>query len=182
MYNAIGFYTFFIFMVSYLRHYTHFSLASIYTINTLSILVLMGFMPISGMLSDRFSPKTVIITMAILMAILLYPLFYLLTLNQLWLVVIAILCIAIVFGLTQGSLPGVFANLFPMEVRASGLSISFNISNAIFGGTAPYFATWIIGHTGSYHGLLNYIILAAILFVVTAIYLSRDLLNGAGSA
>jgi MHS family proline/betaine transporter-like MFS transporter len=39
--------------------------------------------------------------------------------------------------------------IFPSRVRYAGFSIGFNISVAVFGGTAPYAATYLIAATGS---------------------------------
>ena len=40
------------------------------------------------------------------------------------------------------------AEMFPAEVRAMGVGLSYAIANAIFGGTAEYVALWFksIGH------------------------------------
>lgn len=38
--------------------------------------------------------------------------------------------------------------MFPMKTRFSGIAIGYNISLAIFGGTAPMVSTWLIHKTG----------------------------------
>ena len=48
-----------------------------------------------------------------------------------------------------GTLPTFLCELFPTRVRFSGFALSFNAANALFGGTAPLIATWLIGATGS---------------------------------
>jgi MHS family proline/betaine transporter-like MFS transporter len=41
------------------------------------------------------------------------------------------------------------AELFPTPVRYTGFALSFNMANALLGGTAPFVATWLIAVTGS---------------------------------
>ena len=41
------------------------------------------------------------------------------------------------------------AELFATRVRSSGYSIGYNVSVAMFGGTAPYVATWLVARTGN---------------------------------
>lgn len=41
------------------------------------------------------------------------------------------------------------AEMFPTMIRYSGFAVSFNLANALFGGTASFMATLLIGITGS---------------------------------
>jgi Sugar (and other) transporter. len=51
--------------------------------------------------------------------------------------------------LNDGTLPSFLAEMFPTRVRYSGFAVSFNLSNALFGGTAPFVATLLIATSGS---------------------------------
>jgi MFS transporter, MHS family, alpha-ketoglutarate permease len=44
------------------------------------------------------------------------------------------------------------AELFPMDVRALGVGLSYALANALFGGTAEYMALWFksIGHESAF--------------------------------
>jgi MHS family proline/betaine transporter-like MFS transporter len=46
-------------------------------------------------------------------------------------------------------------------VRSSGLSVAYNFAVTIFGGFAPFIATWLIGVTGSKLAPSFYLIAAA---------------------
>jgi MHS family proline/betaine transporter-like MFS transporter len=48
----------------------------------------------------------------------------------------------------SGVLPSLMAELFPTETRGVGMSVSYSISVTIFGGFAPFVATWLIAETG----------------------------------
>lgn len=55
---------------------------------------------------------------------------------------------------------------FPTTVRATGISLSFNFTIAIFGGMAPFAATWLIGKTGSVTSPAWYLMFAALVSLV----------------
>ena len=66
---------------------------------------------------------------------------------------LTIVLVEVVFGLVltmnDGTLPVFLSEIFPTSVRYSGFAFSFNSANALFGGTAPLVATWLIAVTDS---------------------------------
>jgi MFS transporter, MHS family, proline/betaine transporter len=75
--------------------------------------------------------------------------------------------VLMVFGLLQGSGPGLLAGLFPVSVRSTGMAISYNIGVTVFGGFAPLTVTSLIATTGNKLVPAFYIIAAAVLSMVT---------------
>ena len=61
------------------------------------------------------------------------------------------------------------AELFATRVRSSGYSIGYNVSVAMFGGTAPYVATWLVARTGNDLAPAFYVIAAAIITLATVL-------------
>ena len=61
------------------------------------------------------------------------------------------------------------AELFSTRVRSSGYSIGYNTSVAIFGGTAPYVATWLVARTGSNLAPALYVVAAAVVTLLTVL-------------
>jgi len=51
-------------------------------------------------------------------------------------------------------------------VRYSGFAFSFNSANALFGGTAPFVATWLISTSGSKLAPAWYLVGAAIIALI----------------
>ena len=49
----------------------------------------------------------------------------------------------------DGTLSSYLTETFPTSVRFTGFAFSFNLANAIFGGTASFIATGLIALTGS---------------------------------
>jgi MHS family proline/betaine transporter-like MFS transporter len=66
--------------------------------------------------------------------------------------------------------------MFPTRVRYSGFAVSFNLSNALFGGTAPMMATLLIAATANDLAPAFYLVAAAVISLV-AVALSRETSN-----
>ena len=73
-------------------------------------------------------------------------------------------------SLYAGACPAAYAELFPTRVRYTALSIGYNSAVAIFGGFAPYVATWLIQETGNPLAPAFYVITAA---AITFVILTR---------
>jgi MHS family proline/betaine transporter-like MFS transporter len=85
-----------------------------------------------------------------------------------------VLLVQIVFALTvalfSGPGPAAIAEIFPTESRTTWMSTGYSLAVAIFGGFAPYVATWLIGATGSPLSPTFYLIGAAL--ISTAVILA----------
>lgn len=54
---------------------------------------------------------------------------------------------AVVMACFLGGLPAAMAEMFPRNARMTAYSVAFNIQIALFGGTPPLVATYLIGYT-----------------------------------
>ncbi|MEE2908013.1 MAG: MFS transporter, partial [Planctomycetota bacterium] len=55
---------------------------------------------------------------------------------------------ALILGTMQGVYPAKLSELFPTATRFTGTSIAYNVCFAVFGGTFPFIATWLVHATG----------------------------------
>jgi MHS family proline/betaine transporter-like MFS transporter len=60
--------------------------------------------------------------------------------------------------------------IIPTRVRYTSMSVGYNTAVAIFGGFAPFIATWLVSATGSVYSPAAYLIGAA---VITGIVVLR---------
>lgn len=130
------FYTVTVFMKTYVVDlgYSH-DQSSV--ISSIILITLMICFPISAYISDKIGRKPIIVWSSVVMIIALYPIFYgLHTMNYLTAILSQIIFSAIL-GFYMGPVPTILVELFPTRVRFSGVAISYNLSVAIFGGTAP---------------------------------------------
>ena len=70
------------------------------------------------------------------------------------------------------------SELFPVETRATGLSFSYSVSVTIFGGFAPFIATWLIAETGDKLSPSYYLMATAILSMAAIVAAGRRLARG----
>ena len=73
----------------------------------------------------------------------------------------------------SGVLPSLLSEQFPLETRAIGVSLSFSAAVSIFGGFAPFVATWLIAQTGCPLPPSYYLIFAALLSLGALIAIRR---------
>jgi metabolite-proton symporter len=96
---------------------------------------------ISGVLSDRFSPRAVLIGGCISVMALAGPLMAPMMQSGSIVIVFAYLSLALLcMGLAYGPLGAWLPSLFPTRVRYTGVSIAFHVATIIGGGVAPYFS------------------------------------------
>lgn len=78
-----------------------------------------------------------------------------------------------IFAVFQGflvTIPPIFlSHLFPIEVRLTGVALSYNISFVLFGGVTPIVVTSVIEKTGMIYFTPVLVLLVSILFVAWAI-------------
>ena len=101
----------------------------------------MAFIFGMGHLSDKFGRKKMLIIACVSFIVLTVPAFMLLNTAQFFtvLAVELVLCLALTY-LTE---------TFPTAVRYTGFALSFNLANALFGGSASFISTALIAATGS---------------------------------
>lgn len=105
----------------------------------------------AGLLSDRFGRRPVMLTGAVLVVLLAVPLLNLLQDPGVSPTVkgAAVWGAGAVVGLMAGPGPAMLAELFPTNVRCTGLGLAYALSNAVFSGCAGLIITETIERTGS---------------------------------
>lgn len=160
---GVGIYTLFIWMPTYLTHIVKPPVDHALLVNTLAMILLITLMPMAGRLSDRLGYKPVLVGVMIATAVLVYPLFAWIDTSALIAVIVAQVIFSIINGFLQGPTPIAMASQFPVKLRYSAMAIGYNTSMAIFGGTAPLIATWLIKETGHLASPAWYLAIVAIL-------------------
>ena len=167
--HNVGFYIVFTYMSTYFPTYLGFSTTAAFVSTMLAGVVAMALIPPLGALSDRVGRKPLLLTASVLFAVLAYPLFALMNMDNLTLAVSAHVVFAIIEALFVCCSLAAGAELFTTRVRSGGLGIGYNFSVAIFGGTAPYVATFLIDRTGNPLSPSYYVIFAAVVTLITVL-------------
>lgn len=165
--HGVGFYTFYVFLPTYLTKVTALPLATALTINTACMAVMAVLIPIMGKWSDRVGPRWLLASGAAGLALGTVLFFSWFTSGQVGLIVITQLLITVFVAAYMGPFFAIVAILFPVAHRYTGLSISYNIASALFGGTAPLVATVLMEQSGSALAPGWYVTLCAGLSLIT---------------
>jgi len=116
----------------------------------ISGLVTLIGVPYVGKLADRVGPAAVMTVATVSAIVLAWPMFKILVGNP---SVLALTVVQLILGILLafyfGPLPALLAEMFPTNLRATGMSVSYNIGVTVFGGFAPLILTWLIAQTGS---------------------------------
>ncbi|MBV9459063.1 MAG: MFS transporter [Bradyrhizobium sp.] len=134
-----------------------------------------------GWLADRYGGYRTFFLFTTISALISYPFFaFVLAEPSFGRLFLAQFVVLMVFGLLQGSGPGLLAGLFPVEVRSTGMAIAYNVGVTVFGGFAPLTVTWLIDTTGSKLVPAYYIIAAGVLSIVVVASTYRRVPQGGG--
>ncbi len=145
--GSAGFYMMFIYLTSYLH--TEFGMAEgmALEINSISMLALLFCSLGWAWVSDQIGRKPVLLISSIGCLLLTFPLFKLIQHETAWFVFLGQLGFAVLIGATLGASTAVMVENTRQAYRCSAVSLAYNITLAIFGGTTPMVATWLIEET-----------------------------------
>jgi MHS family proline/betaine transporter-like MFS transporter len=171
--SSVGFFTVFVYLPGYLSNVAGLPLHSAMLINWLGTIVVGVVIPPVGFLSDRVGRKPPILFAAAALLVLSYPLFWLLALGDFTLCLVAACTFAGLLATLVSPLYALLVELFKTRARYTALSLGFNIATALFGGSAPLLATWLVAQTGDARSPGLYLMLSAGATVLV-LWLIRD--------
>lgn len=136
----------------------------------------MLFSPVVGHLSDRLGRTRIMLVSAVLLLVLIYPVFVYLVAHPDF-ETLMIVQIALGFLMTGyfGALPGLLSEIFPVQTRTTGMSLAYNLAVTCFGGFGPFIIAWLIGVTGSRLAPSFYMMFAAVVSLFALIAARRKL-------
>ncbi|HHT0594232.1 TPA: MFS transporter [Legionella anisa] len=136
--------------------------------NFIALLVLTLLIPLMGLLSDYFGRKPIFLLGALGIFIFIYPLFILFSSGIWWQILLGEIVLAIILAPLNAAVPTMLAEMFPTAIRASGVSIGYNIGQAVFGGTIPLVSLTLVELTGNKYAPAFYILFWVIIAIIAA--------------
>jgi len=101
--------------------------------------------------------------------------------SEKWKLIFLVFLLEFIFTLSYGPLAAFIVEMFPLKIRYTSISLPYHFGYGIFGGMAPYFATYLVEKANEankpdyYLAGLNYpILLMSINLVIGLIYLKEN--------
>jgi len=141
---AAGFYLIFVYVVTMVEQIDGMPAHPALEINTLSMLVLIVATPCFGVLSDRIGRKRVLLAALAGLVLFSWPLFRLLLSPHFLTVLLGQSMFALIVAAWFGTIEAALVEMFRSRTRCTALSISYNTAFAVFGGTAPMVAIYLV--------------------------------------
>ncbi|WP_216901678.1 MFS transporter [Nocardia alni] len=140
-------YTLLSYQPTYLESTIHISDSTTTAMVLVGQLVMMVFLPLSGALSDRVGRRPMWLVSLVGLGVLAVPMYWLMGQGIGW-AIVGFIVLGLLFVPQLSTISATFPAIFPTQVRYAGFALSYNLSTAIFGGTAPYIDQAVIDATG----------------------------------
>ncbi len=148
---------------------------------TAALVVFMLLQPLFGALSDRIGRRNNMLAFAGLMMVCNVPLLSALGTVTQPLAAFALIVTALAIISFYTAISGlVKAELFPMQVRALAVGLSYAVGNALFGGTAEAVALWFKqrGTESAFYWYVTVMLVIALITAITMPHVKNDAARG----
>ena len=127
-------------------------------VTTLSLLTFMIVVPLAAWASDRLGRKRLLVAGMTACLVLAFPLVSWMHRGDTLGIAAGQMLFAALLALYMASIPAAMCEMFPHHVRVSAVSVGYGLAYAVFGGTGPAIAVWLIGATGDELAFVWYLI------------------------
>lgn len=141
------YYLSFVYMTTFLTTNLHFSITKASMMMTCFIASMIVLVPLSGLLCDYLGRRKLLLFNAGFITLIAIPGFYLILHNNLIVILFVIGIFTLASSLEQATTCVAAVENYPMPARYTGLSFSYNVGMAIFGGATPLICEWLINKT-----------------------------------
>ena len=172
--QGVGFYAAFVYAVTYINEIDGLPEEIAFDLNTASMALLLVFLPLAAILCDRIGRKPLLIAGCGILAFGALPLFELMHSTDAWKVFCGEVGFAVAVSVTGAGLVAANVELMPRAVRCTGLAFAYNTALALFGGTTPLIASWLILRTGDPIAPAYYVAAAGFVSLITAVIFTPE--------
>lgn len=165
---------FHVFLPNLFVKFLHFNLLAATTASSIGALTIAISIVIFAILTNKIKP-IIIVQVSIVGIIVVLGLLFCgkVSLSNLHNIYTVIILLSILVGGVNGVYWGILIDLFPVQVRYSGIASCFSIASLIGAGLAPLWTSSILASTGSYRGVILVCMIVAIIALINGIFLSH---------
>ncbi|WP_411731151.1 MFS transporter [Paeniglutamicibacter sp.] len=133
---------------------------------TVALIAQVIIQPFGAILASKIDVKKAVLWMLLPEIVLLPLMFFMIQTGNFALAMIGMVLATAPHAMYYSALAGVLAQLFPTHIRYTGISVAYQLSTAVFAGTAPFVSQALLTSTGSIWPVvflaLGYVILSII--------------------
>ncbi|WP_369807091.1 MFS transporter [Ancylobacter radicis] len=170
---GVSFYMIFVYLTTYMQQVDGLTDRLSLQINTISMVTVLFLAPMFGGLSDRIGRKWMIASGLVGMVLLSWPLFRLLDSGTPEGALLGQIGFAVLIAMYAGPMPCALVEMFRRETRCSALSLSYNISLGLAGGTAPMVAVYLVTREHWDMGPAWYLIAVSVLSLLATLTMTE---------
>lgn len=163
LHNTVAYYIALIYMTNYMINVGKLPQPTALWISTAGLAFMIVQLPLWGALSDRVGRRPPMIFSCVAFIVLGYPFFLLASSGSVWLALLGEMLMMICYAPYAAICASFLTEIIPTRVRYTSMSFGYNVAVAIFGGFAPFIATWLVRETGSSVASAIYLIAAAVI-------------------
>lgn len=140
--GTLAFYLFVSVFPGYVVQSTGADKSTAFLANTIGLAVFLVAQPVFGRLADRIGRRPQLLAFSVGTGVFVVPLAH--VVNDAFPVILAVQVVGLLLIAPYTAVaPALYAEQFPTEVRTVGIGAPYNVTVALFGGTAPYLLTWL---------------------------------------
>ncbi|MDR2281128.1 MAG: MFS transporter [Gordonia sp. (in: high G+C Gram-positive bacteria)] len=134
--------------------------------------LMMLMIPVFGRWSDSTGRKPMWWASLIGLFVFALPMYWLMGQGFAW-AIVGFVVLGLLYIPQLATISATFPAMFPTHVRYAGFAISYNVSTAAFGGTAPLVNDWVVGDTGWHLFPAAYMMGACVIGMVALYFLKE---------
>lgn len=171
--GSVIFYFQAIFIPNFLKVNREFSHASVDKLSAISYFLMAFMCLIFGYISDKLGKRRTYVFIILILMTLIFSISSNFEHGSWYDVIFYQIVLGVFAAAYIAPEPALQAEFYPTNVRSTALSISYNLSTSLFGGTAPFVISYLYEKTGSLYGCASYIIITS-LFSLIGLYFYKN--------
>ncbi len=155
----------FVYAASYLTDQMHVSSARALDITSFNLFAMAAVLPFYGWLADRLGLRWTYLAGAVATGLFAVPLWSLMYSDSLAIVFVGQFMFSLISGVAWALAITALTMMSPPKLRCSSVAMGYNLSMAVFGGTTPMLATYLVNRTADDYAPVYYLMIGVLISI-----------------
>jgi MFS family permease len=162
------------YMMTYVTETLHYSKGTAINATNIGALITVFTIPFIGYLSDKIGKRKIYIFGSFGLAIFAFPYYFFMGTSQAGMIIMVAISLAVVWGSMYAVQGGLYTDMFPTEVRYTGMSFGYQTAGIIAGGPAPFIAAFFTHQFNSFVPIALYLVAIGVISGISAVLMEKD--------